>query len=356
MDYYILAVNPGSTSTKLAVYKNEELLFKESIVHPQDEIDFFEDFYDQHNFRKMVVMHALENHNFDIKLLSCVVGRGGMLPPVKVGGYKVNDSMISYLRNISSAPHAANLGCMIAKEIGDSLGIPSYIYDALSACTPPPEALVMGIPEVEKTTFCHVLNSRAAAVKYAKQNNKAYDDVKVVVAHLGGGISVSAHYKGKIVDVAGDDDGPMSPERSGMVPLIPVINLCYDGKYSRMQMNKKVRGSGGIKAYLGTSNMMDVENMVKDGNEKARLVCNAMLLQISKSIGSVSAAIKGDVDAVILTGGMAYSKMITDTIGEYVSYIAPVLVYPGENELEALAMGSLRILRGEEQAHEFDVL
>lgn len=353
MDHYILAVNPGSTSTKLAVYKNEELLFKESIIHPQDEIDFFEDFYDQHNFRKMVVMNTLENHGFDINLLSCVVGRGGMLPPVKVGGYKVNDRMIEYLRNLSAAPHAANLGCMIAKEIGDSLNIPAYIYDALSACTLPPESLVMGIPEVEKITFCHVLNSRAAALKYAKDNGKNYNDVKVVVAHLGGGISVSAHYKGKIVDVAGDDDGPMSPERSGMVPLIPVINLCYEGRYSRMQMNKKVRGNGGIKAYLGTSNMIDVEKMVKDGDEKANLVCKAMLLQVSKAIGSVASSVKGDVDAIILTGGMAYSEMFTSVIKEYVSYIAPVLIYPGENELEALAMGSLRILKGEEEAYEF---
>ena len=353
MDYYILVVNPGSKATKLAVYKNEEILLKESINHPKEELDFFEEYYDQHTFRKMLVMDALEKKNFDVKLLSCVVGRGGMLPPVDIGGYKVNDKMVDYFMNLTTAPHVSNLGCMIAKDIGEDLGIPSYIYDAVSACTLPPEAMVLGIPEVKREPFCHVLNSRAAAIRYAHDHNKSYDDVKVIVANLGSGISVSAHCGGKIVEVAGDDDGPMSPERSGLVPILPLINLCYDGKYSRVQMNKKVRGMGGVKAYLGTSNMMDVEKMCAEGDEKAKLICDAMLLQVSRCIGSVSASVKGKVEAIILTGAMACSERFTDIIKEHVSFIAPVSIYEGENEIEALAMGALRILRGEEEAHEF---
>lgn len=261
--------------------------------------------------------------------------------------------MIDYLLGLHQPPHASNLGCMIALEIAEPLNIPAYIYDAISACALPPEATITGFKEFRKSTFCHVLNSRAAAIRYAEENGKTYGDISVVVAHLGGGISVSAHTGGKIAEVAGDDDGSFSPERSGGAPLIPVVNLCFDKKFTRNEILKKIRGEGGLKALLGTTDLIEVEKAVAAGDGETTLVYNAMVLQISKAIGSVSAAIRGNVEAVILTGGMAHSKMLTDKIKDYVSFIAPVEVFPGENELSALALGGFRILKGEETAREF---
>jgi butyrate kinase len=350
----ILAVNPGSTSTKLAVYSDENEVFRRSISHSSKELAAFAHVHDQLDFRLALVLDALREENIPLTTLSAVVGRGGLLPPVHPGGYFVNQRMLDVLQSSAITPHASNLGAMIAMKIARPLGIPAYIYDAVSAGDLPEIATITGIPEIHRQSFCHVLNSRATAHKVAKKYGKAYEDMNFVVAHLGGGISFSAHVRGKIVDSMSDDDGAFAPERSGGMPLLSVVELCFSGKYTKKEMLQKVRGGGGLKALLGTSNCEEIEARIASGDTHAELVYHAQAYQIVKGIGVMAAVMKGDIDAVILTGGVAYSKMLTDWVTEYVKFLAPVEVAPGENELESLALGTLRILRGEETAREFN--
>ncbi|WP_130862983.1 butyrate kinase [Bacilliculturomica massiliensis] len=353
MDHYILAINPGSTSTKIAVYKNEDELFAESIDHSNEDLARCRGLRDQFEMRRALVFQALEKHDFDKSRLSAAVGRGGQLPPVKAGGYGVNEAM---KRRIIQGPiidHASNLGALLAAAVAEPQHIPAYIYDAVSSDELKEVAKVTGIPEIVRQSFCHVLNSKATARKVAAQMGGRYEDMNFVVAHLGGGISISAHEKGKIVDVITDDAGPFSPERSGSVPILYIVDMCYSGEYSKKDLMKKLRGMGGLKAYLGTHDCRRIEAMIQGGDEKAKLLYQAQAYQISKGIGELSPTIDGTIDAVILTGGMAYSDMLTDMVSKRVSFIAPVVVYPGENELESLAYGALRILRGQEPCNEY---
>ena len=353
MDYYILAINPGSTSTKIAVYKNKEVVFTESIDHSDRELAQCTGLRDQFEMRKALVLEALEEHHFDLKSLSAAVGRGGQLPPVEAGGYAVNEAM---KRRIIQGPiirHASNLGALLAAAVAKPLGIPAYIYDAVSSDELSPVAKVTGIPEIVRQSFCHVLNSKATARKVAESQGKRYEDMNFVVAHLGGGISISAHEHGKIVDVITDDAGPFSPERSGSVPILYIVDMCYSGEYSKKELLSKLRGMGGMKAHLGTHDCRQIEAMIAAGDEKAKLIYEAQAYQVAKGIGELSPTIDGTLDGIILTGGIAYSKMLTAMIAKRVGFIAPVIIMPGENELEALALGALRILQGEEPVHEY---
>lgn len=351
--YLILAVNPGSTSTKIAVYENTEKLFDASLSHDGQTLSGYSRVIDQFDMRKECVLKALADHGVDLNRLSCVVGRGGMLPPVKAGGYLVNDRMKKVLAEGSSSEHVSNLGALIADSIAAPLGIPAYIYDAVSSDELDDVARITGIPEVVRQSFCHVLNSKATARKAAESAGKSYEEMNFIVAHIGGGISVSAHKKGRIVDVITADGGPFSPERSGSVPLTYVVDMCYSGKYSKEQMLKKIAGMGGLKAYLGTHDCREIEQMIADGDAGAATLYDAQSYQISKGIGELSPVLKGDVDMIILTGGMAYSSMLTRAIEERVTFIAPVAIIPGENELEALSLGAYRLLTGQEKASVF---
>jgi len=353
METLILAINPGSTSTKLALYENENELWRDSILHTPEDLSPFHEVADQTDYRLALIEGVLRKHGTPMDRLSAVVGRGGILPPVKSGGYIVSDKMIDTLKSGGITPHASNLGAILARRIADPLHIPAYIYDAVSSGNLLPEAKITGMPQIPRQSFCHVLNSHAAAIKAAEEQDRRYQDMCFIVAHLGGGISFSAHRYGEIIDSIGDDDGAFSPERSGSVPLLSVVRLCFSGKYSEHDMLKMVRGRGGMYAHLGTSDCQEIERRIDGGDEYAALVFQAQALQIAKGIGVLSAAMRGQVDEIILTGGLAYSKRLTQMVRDYVRFIAPVRVIPGENELKSLALGTLRILRVEEKAHEF---
>lgn len=354
MSYKILSINPGSTSTKIAIYENEREVFCKTLSHPTEETEKYNNVAEQFNMRKEAILSFLEENGYNVNELAAVVGRGGMVPSVKSGAYIVNDKMINRLRNNPIMEHASNLGALIAHEIASTVNIPAYIYDSVRVDELSDIARISGMPDIPRTSSSHVLNSRATAMKVAKKYNKKYADMNIIVAHLGGGISLSIHEKGQIVDIISDDEGPFSPERAGRVPCRDLIDACYSGRFDKDTMKKKLRGNGGLKAYLNTVDAREVEKMIENGDEKAKLVYEAMAYQIAKGIGELSTVVKGKVDAIIITGGIAYSNMITSWTKERVEFIAPVEIMPGENEMEALALGILRVLKGEENAREYD--
>lgn len=353
MSYRILAINPGSTSTKIALYEDEIKIFEKSISHTAKELEVFDDVLDQFEFRKNLIMSVLKEENIDVSNLTAIVGRGGMLPNMKAGGYVVNKAMLDTFHEGLASPHASNLGALLAHDIALPLGIPAYIYDSVTSDELEEVAKITGLPEVRKQSICHVLNMRAVSKKIAEKYGKKYEDMNIIAAHLGGGISLSVHHKGKIVDCIRDDEGPFAPERAGSIPMLYMVDLCYSGKYTKKQMIKKLRGNGGLKAYLGTQDLRDVMDMIADENQQAELLFQAQAYQIAKAIGKLSAVLCGNYDCIILTGGMAYSKELIHLISERVKFIAPVEVVPGEFEMEALALGALRLVNGQEEAKEY---
>lgn len=350
MSYKILAINPGSTSTKIAIYEDERELFTATLDHPVEEIEKYDNIQDQFEMRKDVVLSFLKEKGFNINELSAVVGRGGMLPPVKSGAYEVNELMLKTLKEKPYMEHASNLGAPIAYEIAKVAGVKAYIYDSVRTDELNDIARISGMPDIPRTSTSHVLNTRAMAIKLAKKMGKKYEDMNFIVAHLGGGISINVHQKGQIVDLISDDEGPFSPESAGRVPCRKLIELCYSGKFDKRTMLKKLRGNGGIKAYLGIIDAREVEKLIEKGDEKARLIYEAMAYQVAKGIGELATVVEGKVDFIILTGGISYSKMLTNWIKKRVEFIAPVEIMPGENEMESLAYGILRVLRGEEKS------
>ncbi|MCI8680596.1 MAG: butyrate kinase [Oscillospiraceae bacterium] len=356
MGYKQLIINPGSTSTKLALYEDKEKVVQENVEHDAAQMQQFDSIADQIPFRMGIIRDFMARNSIQEKDLSAVMGRGGLVFGLKTGGYEVNDDLCEALVNDRlSQPHASNLGGLLARELARPLGIPAYIYDAVTGGELTEVAKITGIRDIERRSFCHVLNSRAMAIRYAQENGLDYNKLNLIVAHLGGGISASVHAQGRIIDSIGDDDGQFSPERSGSVPSLELIRLCFSGDYTKADMVKKVRGKGGLFAHLGTSDCRVIEKMIKDGDQHADLVFQAQAYQIAKGIGLLSIVLKGKCDAIILTGGVARSQMLTDRIKEYVSFIAPVAVLPGENEMEALALGGLRLLSGEETARQYAI-
>ncbi len=353
MDVFrILAINPGSTSTKIAIYDNEKEVFETTLRHSNEEIDQYEKISDQYDFRKQVILTALSDNGINLTKLSAVVGRGGLLKPIKGGTYAVNDQMLVDLKAAQMGEHASNLGGMIANEIAQQLNIPAFIVDPVVVDELEPVARISGMPEIDRISIFHALNQKAVARRYAHENNKPYESLNLIVAHLGGGISVGAHEKGRVVDVnnALDGEGPFSPERTGGLPVGDLAKLCFSGKYTHADIKKMIKGKGGLVAYLGTNDGRDVVKMIETGDEKAKLIFEAMAYQVAKEIGSCAAVLKGNVDAIILTGGLAYGAMLTEWIKNRVSFISDVIIYPGEDEMSALAQGGLRVLRNEEKA------
>lgn len=353
MAYKILAINPGSTSTKIAVYENEKEVFCKTLDHPVEQIEKYGNVQEQFEMRKAVVLSCLKENGFEISELSAVVGRGGMVPKVKSGAYKVNEAMVDRLKNNPIVEHASNLGALIAYEIANNIAVNAYIYDSVRVDELKDIARISGMVEIPRTSTSHALNSRAMAMKVAERYGKKYWDMNFIVAHLGGGISLSVHEKGRIIDIIADDEGPFSPERAGRVPCKNLIDLCYSGKYDKGTMNKKLRGNGGLKDYLNTIDVRDVIKMVNEGDKYAKLILEAMAYQIAKGIGELATVVEGKVDVIIITGGIAYSDLITSWIQKRVEFIAPVEIMPGENEMESLALGTLRVLKGEEKAREY---
>lgn len=349
--HLILAINPGSTSTKLAIYENEILKSEFKISHDTKEIMSFKHIIDQYHFREKIILDFLKKEHIDLKSFSAIVGRGGMLKSISSGTYLVNDLMVNDMKEAKRGEHASNLGCILAKNLSAPYGIPSFVVDPVSVDEMDDHYRYTGFPELQRTSVFHALNHKAVARKRAKDLNKKYEDLNFIVAHLGGGISVAAHQKGKVIDVnnALDGDGPMSPERSGSVPMGPLYKMAFSGKYTLEEIMRKNYGQGGLVAYLGTNDGREIQEKIDSGDKMAKFIFEVMCYQIAKEIGMQSTVLEGNVDEIILTGGLAYNKMLVDIVTSRVSFIAPVVVYAGENEMESLAFGALRVLKGEEK-------
>ena len=350
-----LIINPGSTSTKIGVFEDETLLFEETLRHTTEEIAQFASIVDQKDFRKNIITEFLASKNVDLKEFNVVVGRGGMLKPIPGGTYPVSDALLEDLKIGKQGQHASNLGGILARELGDEIGVPSYIVDPVVVDELEPVARLSGVPELPRTSVFHALNQKAVAKRYAKEIGKNYEDLNLIVVHMGGGVSVGAHKNGKVVDVfnALDGDGAFSPERAGGVPSGALVKLCFSGKYTEKEVYKKIVGNGGFNAYCNTNDARVVEDMIKDGNSEAELVYTAFIYQVCKNIGAQAAVLEGKVDQIIVTGGIAYSKLVIAEFTKRISWIAPMTVYPGEDELLALAQGALRVMNGEEKAMDY---
>lgn len=353
--FRLLIINPGSTSTKIAIFDNEKPVLETTLRHTNEELAPYKSILEQYEFRKNVILDTLNQNGINITKLSGVVGRGGLLKPMEGGTYKVNNTMLEDLKTAAMGQHASNLGAIIANEIASQLNIPAFIVDPVVVDEMDEIARISGMPEIARVSIFHALNQKAVARRAARDLGKSYDDVNLIVAHMGGGISVGAHRNGRVVDVnnALDGEGPFSPERTGTLPVGSLIKLCYSGKYTIDELKKKIVGKGGLVAYLGTNDGREVEAMISKGSKEAELVYQAMAYQVAKEIGSCAAVLEGKVDAVCLTGGLAYDKGLIGWIKERVGFIGDIRVYPGEDEMIALAEGGLRVLRGEEQAKEY---
>lgn len=349
----LLIINPGSTSTKIALYDGDNQVFVKSISHSAEEVSKYAKVADQYTWRCELVLKALAEAGVATSDLTAVISRGGMLPPVETGAYAVNEDMVWQLINRPRNEHASSLGALIAYEISKKEGIPSYIYDCVTSDEMIPLTKLSGHPLFPRNSMGHHLNMRAAGMRYTRESGKTYGDLSLIIAHLGGGISVSAHLNGKTIDICNDENGAFSPERTGALPCPPLVKAAYSGQYSKESLLRLMKSQGGLVAYLGTNDSREVEKKISSGDEYAKLVYEAMALGVSKCIGEEAALLSGRVDAILLTGGIAYSKMFTDMIAERVKFIAPVTVYAGENEMLSLALGGLRVLRGEEAAKIF---
>ncbi len=351
----LLVINPGSTSTKIAVFRGDSQVYSDTLRHTAEELGRFNGTIDQLDFRYGLVLEAVRKAGIDIQQINAVVGRGGLLRPIRGGTYVVNKRMLADLRAESRGTHASNLGGLIAEQIARINGVPAYIVDPVCVDEMEDIARVSGMPENPRESLFHALNQKAIARRAAADLGKVYDEINLIVAHLGGGISVGAHRRGRVIDVnnAIPGEGPFSPERSGGVPAGVLVQMCFSGKYSREEMQKKLVGKAGLVAYLGTNDAVEVEKRIARANQDARLVYEAMAYQVAKEIGASAAVLMGHVEAVVITGGIAHSKMLVDWIIERVAFIAPVKVYPGEDEMTALALGGLRVLNGQETATEY---
>ncbi|HBC30877.1 MAG TPA: butyrate kinase [Clostridiales bacterium] len=347
-----LIINPGSTSTKIAVFDDENMIFEKTIRHTNEELSPFNRVSDQFQFRKDMIIEALRENKISLNELDAVVGRGGLIKPVEGGTYAVNDKLIEDLKTNVKVEHASNLGAPLARSIAGEVNIPSFIVDPVVVDEMEDVARISGHPDFERICIWHALNQRAVARRAAIEKfGKKYEELNFVVAHLGGGISIGAHKKGKAIDVnnALNGEGPFSPERSGSLPLGQLVKMCFSGKYSESHINKMIVGKGGISAHLGTNSAKEVSDRAKAGDEKARLIYSAMAYQIAKAIGEYAVVLDGDVDAILITGGIAYDNELVQMIEDKVKFIAKVIVYPGEDELLALAQGGLRVLNGIEE-------
>jgi butyrate kinase len=352
MSEYILAINPGSTSSKIALYDGLKEIFTETVYHNADELKGYNRIIDQLDLRLEYILKFLDEKEININDLKAVVGRGGLLKPIPGGTYEVNEAMIADLKSEKREEHASNLGGVLAQALADKADIPSFIVDPVVVDELEPLARISGLPELERRSIFHALNQKAVARKYAEDTSRKYEDLNIIVAHLGGGISVGLHHQGRVVDVnnALSGDGPFSPNRSGGLPAFNLAQMCFSDKYSSEEIRKKLIGNGGVIAYLGTNDMLDVEERVKNGDEEAKLVLDAMTYQIAKEIASLAPVVNGEIDAIILTGGIAYSEYVTAQIRDRVKFIANVELYPGEEEFYALVAGAYRVLKGEEKA------
>lgn len=351
----ILAINPGATSTKIGYFEDDVLQWKKELTYSMEKISKYKTILDQYDFRYSDITNYLKSMNLSANSLDSVVGRGGLLPPVNAGAYIVNDAIMDCLKNRPILEHASNLGASLAKGISEEFGTPeceAYIYDPVTVDQMDDIARISGLASIERKSIGHVLNMRAVCMLIAeKELHKPYEKSNFVVAHVGGGSSASAHQQGRMIDLISDDEGQFSAERTGGLPLKEIIPMCYE--YSKKEMSDMTRKNGGLVSYFGTNDARIIEEKAEKGDPKAKLVLEAMAYQIAKTLGELSTVLYGEVDAIILTGGLAYSERIANLVKERTSFIAPVYIVPGEEELSALAKGARRVLTKEEKANVF---
>ena len=349
-DIRVIAINPGSTSTKIAVYQNTEPIFLKTIYHSTEELAPFHRITDQFQFRKDIIIQQIKEADIDTEIVRAVMGRGGLLKPIASGVYEVNDVMIHDLQHRTFREHASNLGGLIAHDLALHLeDAKAYIADPIVVDELDDIARFAGHPLFERISIFHALNQKATARDFAKTIQRKYDDLNLIVVHMGGGITVGAHQRGRVIDVNQglDGEGPFTPERSGTLPVGELITMCSEGKYSEEEIRKMVMGNGGLVAYLGTNNAVEVEERIEAGDKNARIIYEAMAYQVAKYVGEMFTVLKGDVDAILITGGIAYDKLFVSWIQERVYRLAPVHVFPGEDEMKALAMNGFLVIKGE---------
>jgi butyrate kinase len=348
-------INPGSTSTKIGVYHDDRSIFEKILYHDEEELRKHGGIIDQYLYRKLAVLETLHDQGINFSKLDAVCGRGGLIRAIEGGTYLVNEAMLNDLKSGYAGQHASNLGGILANEIASGLNIPAYIVDPVVVDEMQPAAKISGFPSIERRSIFHALNQKAVGRKIAADLHKRYEELNLIITHMGGGITIGVHKRGKVIDVNNGlhGEGPFSPERAGTVPTGDLVELCFSGKYKKNEVIHMLTADSGLAGYLGTIQADKVEKMIEEGNEKAALVYEAMTYQIAKEIGSAGAVLKGNVDAIILTGGLAKSKKIVEDIRRYVDWIADVHVVPGENELQALAEGALRVLKGQEKAKHY---
>jgi butyrate kinase len=355
-DVYIIAINPGSTSTKIAVYHNKECIFEENIKHSAEELAPYEKITDQFEFRKQAILKRLNGTKVDRDKVRVIMGRGGLVRPIESGVYRINEKMKYDLVHSPVGEHASNLGGFIAEDLAREFpNAEPLICDPVVTDEFDEIARIAGHPEFTRRSVFHALNQKATARRHATAVGKKYEELNLIVVHLGGGISIGAHRNGRVVDVnhAIGGEGPFSPERAGSVPVIDAVRLAYSGKYTEKEFTKMLIGQGGLCAHLGTNNAYEVEQRVKNGDQHATLIYEAMAFQVAKFIGTMSVVLKGQVDGILITGGIAYDKWFVGKVREYAGWIGPFFIYPGENEMEALAMNALRVLQGEVEVKEY---
>ena len=354
--YKILVINPGSTSTKVAIYENEKELNTKTLEHSAEELAKYPAQIDQLPFRMGAVKEYIAEQGMQVSDFDAFVARGGSYSVFKAGAYQINEEMVDAVIHPSAGrtPGASWNATLIANELSKEANAPAYIYDAVSVDEMEDVARYSGLNLIPRKAAAHTLNTKAVARAVAEKEGSRYEEKNYVITHMGGGISTSAHKKGRIVDMVADDEGTFSPERSGKVPCQSLVDLCYSGEYTYKEMKKLMRGKGGIVSYLGVNDCKDVEALIGEGNEEAKAVYEALAYQIAKDIGSMAAVLSFELDGIILTGGIAYSEMFTGMVRKYVEKLAPVTVVPGSFEMEALAKGALRVLKGEEGVNTFE--
>lgn len=356
--YLILVVNPGSTSTKISVFNDDQDIYTETISHKIEELSRFNKASDQDIYRMGIIIRELKKNSIALDQLDAIVGRGGLLRPIEGGTYPVNEQMVADLKKGVLGDHPSNCGGLIASAISKSLGCAAFIVDPVVVDEMEPIARISGMPLIPRKSIFHALNQKAVARDAAVHLGKSYFESNIIVVHLGGGITVGAHKKGYVVDVNNglDGDGPFSPERSGTVPVGDLVKVAFSGVYTLPEMKKLIKGLGGMVAYLGSHDMREVETWVEKGDEKATLIFEAMAYQVAKEIGDMATVLKGKVDTIALTGGIAFSERFVGLIKERIGFIAPIYLSPGEQEMRALALGGLRVLRGDEKAKEYEFI
>lgn len=353
--YTIFVINPGSTSTKLALFENESPVWQSNIPYLHDRLAPFKSAMEQLEMRRSDIIKVLEEKNTDVRSLSAVVSRGGPFKPLESGTFRIHPQLLSDIQaGRIQAEHISNIGVFLADRFVRNTDVPAFFVDPVSVDEFESVARLSGMPEIERRSLVHALNIRAVARKAADRLGRSFSDLNFVIAHLGGGISICPLKRGRIVDANNAvEEGPFSPERSGALPASSLVALCYSGKFTVAEMKKKIVGLGGLIAYLGTNDARIVERRIAEGDSRAELVYRAMAYQISKEIGAMAAVLSGEIDGVVLTGGLAHSKLLTEWINERVSFFGPVFIFPGEIEMEALALGVLRVLRGEEKSKSY---